>query len=97
MSANECLPHCMQVRALLNGLAEFASALLRTRQLQVLNPALNARSFTELLAYYGPRPELAKYTLDHELTRMEYRVRTANGVELSQRRSEHTLIATECH
>ena len=87
----------MQVRALLNGLAEFASALLRTRQLQGLNTALNARSFTELLAYYGPRTELAKYTLDHEVTRMEYRVRTANGVELSQRRSEHTLIATECH
>ena len=82
MSANECLPHCMQVRALLNGLAEFASALLRTRQLQVLNTALNARPLAELLAYYGPRPELAKYTLEHELTRMEYRVRTADGVEL---------------
>ena len=62
-------------RALLYALTSFASGLLRPLRLRELNASLNAKPYSELLAYYEARPELARYTLDTELTRMEYRVK----------------------
>ena len=70
-------------RTLLHALASFASGLLKSHRLRELNLALNGKSLEEVLGYYQSRPELAKYTIDVELPRMEYRVRTSEGDELS--------------
>lgn len=93
-----CASRCVQVRALLHALAQFASALLRSRRLQELNTALNAKPLSELLAYYAPRPELARYTLEQELSRMEYRVRTPPDRLLSAAlcKASPVIAACEC-
>jgi len=44
---------------------------------------LNEKGFKALAKYYSGRPELADYTIDHEVTRMAYVVTTADGDTLS--------------
>ncbi len=56
--------------------------------------------FDEIESYYGARPELALYTLNCELTRMEYVVITEAGVELKDaitiRKYYHSEGETAC-
>ena len=61
-------------RTLLHALASFASGLLKSHRLRELNLALNGKPLEEVLSYYEQRRELARYTIDVELPRMEYRV-----------------------
>lgn len=68
---------------MLSALGAFGSGLLKSRRLRELNVALNAKSLPEVLAYYESRPDLARYTIEQELHRMDYRVKTASGEELS--------------
>ena len=49
------------------------------RSLRGVANALNAKTLPSLLEYYETRPELARYTVEQELPRMTYAVRTASG------------------
>ena len=70
-------------RALLSALTSFAGSLLRPHKLRDLNAAINGKSYDAVLGYYAARPELARFTLERELDRMDYVVRTADGDELA--------------
>ena len=70
-------------RALLHALVSFASGMLRAQRLKDLNVSLNAKPYAEVLRYYEAKPDLGRYTIDHELPRMEYKVKIGTGEELS--------------
>ena len=67
---------------LLAEMTGWASGLLRVKQLRALNAALGARALATTLEYYEGQPNLAKYTVDQELSRMRYAVRTPSGEQL---------------
>ena len=67
---------------LLAEMTGWASGLLRVKQLRALNGALGARALATTLEYYEGQPNLAKYTVDQELSRMRYAVRTPSGEQL---------------
>ena len=69
----------MQTLALLRALSTFAAARIHVRSLRTVANSLNAKTLPQLLEYYEARPELAEYTVEHELKRMGYHVRTAKG------------------
>ena len=48
-------------------------------RLRDLSSALNSKPLRELLGYYEARPELASYTVQQEMRRMSYWVKTADG------------------
>lgn len=70
------------IRAFSHAIASFSSGTLRPSRLQELHAALHTKPREELMAYYRHRPELARYTVAHELSRMEYHATTFNGTEL---------------
>ena len=70
------------IRAFSHAIASFSSGTLRPYRLQELHAALHTKPREELMAYYRHRPELARYTVAHELSRMEYHATTFNGTEL---------------
>ena len=67
------LSHCVQE------LKQYASSLVSSRKLGTLHGALAAYSLEDMLQYYRVRPELAAYTIEQELPRISYAVRTRDG------------------
>ena len=65
--------------ASLRALSAFSAARLQVRSLRGVASALNAKTLPSLLEYYEARPELASYTVEQELPRMSYTVRTRTG------------------
>ena len=65
--------------ASLRALSAFSAARLQVRSLRGVASALNAKTLPSMLEYYEARPELASYTVEQELPRMSYTVRTRTG------------------
>ena len=63
----------------LGSLSAFSAARLQVRSLRGVASALNAKTLPSMLEYYEARPELASYTVEQELPRMSYTVRTRTG------------------
>mmetsp|Transcript_21482 Transcript_21482/g.46210 ORF Transcript_21482/g.46210 Transcript_21482/m.46210 type:complete len:336 (-) Transcript_21482:399-1406(-) len=64
-------------------LKRYLEQLLDESVLESIRAELSTRSFDAFDKYYRARPELSTYTLDTELSRMRYAVRTAGGSTLT--------------
>ncbi|KAL1510484.1 hypothetical protein AB1Y20_006789 [Prymnesium parvum] len=72
-------PPTPAVKAELHRLKTYIQLLLDPAVLDTISRELDARSFADVEAYCASNPQLARYTMEHELRRMRYHVTTPSG------------------